>query len=147
MVGADAEKETRKLALWPGPAEANRGERLGREYDVVDEQTKGARYTAETQYSGRFAMEVRTRPHGRIHGGVMVLCRSRKVARSTGGLLPGRKSKKEFIAKPRGSQEIEAGLRGTRRREQKAGNWREARDDISNTALAEQDGAKTQRRE
>lgn len=40
MVGADAEKETRKLALWPGPAEANRGERLGREYDVVDGQKK-----------------------------------------------------------------------------------------------------------
>lgn len=72
MVGADAEKETSKLALWPGPAEANRGGRLGREYDVVDGQTKGARYTAETQYSGRFAMEVTTRPHGRSHGGVMV---------------------------------------------------------------------------
>lgn len=41
-------------------------------------QTKGARYTAETQYSGRFAMEVKTRPHGRSHGGVMVRCRSRR---------------------------------------------------------------------
>lgn len=42
MVGADAEKETRKLALWPGPAEANRGGRLGREYDVVDGTNKGS---------------------------------------------------------------------------------------------------------
>lgn len=99
MVGADAEKETRKLALWPGPAEANRGGRLGREYDVVDGQTKGARYTAETQYSGRFAMEVRTRPHGRSHGGVMVLCRSRKVARSTGGSVAGKEVQKGVYSK------------------------------------------------
>lgn len=62
-------------------------------------------------------------------------------------MLPGRKSKKEFIATPRESQETEAGLRGTRRREQKAGNWREARDDVSNTALAEQGGAMTQSKE
>lgn len=70
--------QKKKRASWrygragPGPAEANRGGRLGREYDVVDGQTKGARYTAETQYSGRFAMEVTTRPHGQGHGGVMV---------------------------------------------------------------------------
>lgn len=42
MVGADAEKETSKLALWPGPAEANLGGRLSREYDVVDGTNKGS---------------------------------------------------------------------------------------------------------
>lgn len=35
--------------------------------------------------------------------------------------MPGRKSKKEFIAKPRESQEIEAGLPGTRRESRRRG--------------------------
>lgn len=126
--------QKKKRASWrygrDRPADANRGG-SGREYDAVDGSNKGSQiYGGDAVFRSirNGGQDTAAWTESRRGNGSLP---ESKVARVGGGMLPGWKSKKELIAKPRQSQEIEAGLRGTRRREQKAGNWREARDDVS----------------